>query len=87
MVKKYKLLDKNCKPYLSDIKGEIGGHKGLKIYGRLDCPSALNWIKKGKYVAHRVFFLNEETAILAGYRPCGVCLKEKYKIWKNKNLT
>lgn len=87
MIKKYKLLDKNGEPYLSKIKGKLGGHKGLEIYGRLDCPSALNWIKKGKYVKHRVFFLNEETAILAGYRPCGVCLKEKYKIWKNKNLT
>ena len=56
-------------------------------YSRKEVAEILSLIKKGKYVKHRVFFLNEETAILAGYRPCGVCLKEKYKIWKNKNLT
>jgi len=25
----------------------------------------------------------EETAIAAGYRPCGACMREKYAEWKN----
>ncbi|MBE1556885.1 Ada metal-binding domain-containing protein [Sporosarcina limicola] len=30
----------------------------------------------------RVFFADEQTAIAAGYRPCAVCLPEKYALWK-----
>lgn len=82
MEKMYKLIGKDGKEYLSETKGTLGGHKGLKIYGKLDCKSALRYIAKGQYVKYRVFFADEETAIQAGYRPCGVCMKEKYKIWK-----
>ena len=28
---------------------------------------------------HRVFFKDESVAIAAGYRPCGACLREKYR--------
>ena len=83
--KMYRLIDKTGKSYLSPIKGALGGHSKLKIYGKLDCPSALHYIAKGQYVKHRVFFLNEETAIAAGYRPCAVCMPEEYKKWKNNN--
>lgn len=84
--KKYHLIDREGKPYESAEPGTFGGHKKLKIYGRLDCPSALRYIAKGQYVQHRVFFADEETAIAAGYRPCGVCMKEAYKKWKeNQN--
>lgn len=83
--KMYKLIDENGKQYLSEVPGKLGGHKGLKIYGRLDCPSALRYIAKGQYVKYRVFFADENTAISAGYRPCGVCMKEQYKAWKEKN--
>jgi len=82
--KEYKLLDEDGKVYLSKIPGTIGGHKKLKIYGKMDCPSALLYIKKGQYVNNRVFFLDEETAIKNGYRPCAKCLKKEYIIWKNK---
>lgn len=81
----YKLIDCKGETYLSETPGTLGGHKKLKIYGRLDCPSALRYIEKGEYVKHRVFFADEETAIAAGYRPCGICMKEKYKIWKQQN--
>ena len=83
--KEYKLLDENGKVIISKIPGTIGGHKKLKIYGKTDCPSALLYIKKGQYVNNRVFFLDEETAIKNGYRPCAKCLKKEYLIWKNKN--
>ena len=71
--------------YNSYIKGTLGGHKKLKIYGKLDCPSALRWLKRGHYVENRVFFFNEDDAVAAGYRPCAVCFKGKYKEWKNGN--
>ncbi len=54
----------------------------MKLYGRLDCPSALRHIAAGHYVDHRVFFADEATAIAAGYRPCGKCLPAAYKDWK-----
>ena len=34
----YHLIDANGKPYESDTPGTLGGHRKLKIYGRLDCP-------------------------------------------------
>lgn len=81
----YKLLDAKGEIYLSETPGTLGGHKKLKIYGRLDCPSAARYIAKGQYIQHRVFFADEDTAIAAGYRPCGVCMKKEYELWKEKN--
>ncbi|MEX1103671.1 MAG: Ada metal-binding domain-containing protein, partial [Dehalococcoidia bacterium] len=69
-------------PYRSDHPGTFGGHSRSRIYGRLDCPSALRAIGRGGYVKHRVFFADEATAVAAGYRPCGVCMREKYADWK-----
>ncbi len=80
--KLYKLINENGEEYLSSIPGTLGGNKRLKIYGRLDCPSANRWIAKGYYVQDRVFFIDEETAIKAGYRPCAVCMKKEYEEWK-----
>lgn len=54
----------------------------MKIYVRLDCPTANRYVKLGTYQNVRVFFKDEATAIAAGYRPCGHCMKEKYKRWK-----
>lgn len=82
----YHLVGKDGKKYLSSEKGTIGGHRKLKIYGRLDCPSALRHIQNGSYVNHRVFLADELTAIQAGYRPCAVCMKEHYKQWKEGKL-
>lgn len=80
----FRLIDSNGKEYLSNIPGMLGGNKKLKIYGRLDCPSAKKWIEKGYYVSNRVFFENEHIAIAAGYRPCAICMPNEYKKWKNK---
>lgn len=81
-MKIYKLIGADGKPYESTVPGTLGGHKGNKGYGRLDCPSALHWIAKGYYVKHRVFFADETTAIAAEYRPCAVCMKKHYALWK-----
>lgn len=84
--KKYKLIGMNGKTYLSETKGLYGGHKRLKIYGKLDCKSALRHIEKGEYIKYRVFFADEKTALVAGYRPCSVCMKEHYQLWKKGKL-
>ena len=34
---------------------------------------------------HRVFFADEETAVAAGYRPCAVCMPERYAEWKRQH--
>lgn len=73
MPKLYTLIGADGKPHLSRKKGTLGGYRKGKIYGRLDCPSALRWIAKGHYVKHRVFFADAATATAAGYRPCKVC--------------
>lgn len=80
--KYYTLIGVDGKPYLSETPGKLSGYKVKKIYGRLDCPSAKRHIEKGQYVKNRAFFADEETAIAAGYRPCGICMKEEYRKWK-----
>ena len=82
----YQLIGPDGKLYDSEIPGLFGGHKTLKIYGRLDCPSAAMYIAKGQYVKHRVFFKDEATAIAAGYRPCARCMPEAYKKWKTEKI-
>ncbi|KDQ18325.1 hypothetical protein BOTBODRAFT_28739 [Botryobasidium botryosum FD-172 SS1] len=78
----YTLLGRDGVPYKSITPGTLGGYRRGRIYGRLDCPSALRAIAQGHYVRHRVFFADEATAIAAGYRPCGACMREKYAEWK-----
>ena len=40
-------------------------------------------IARGGYVAPRVFFADEPTAVAAGYRPCAICLPAAYAAWKS----
>ena len=84
MSKIYKLMGADRKIYESETPGQYGGNKKLKIYGRLDCPSALSAIRRfpGSYEKSRVFFADEKIALAAGFRPCGHCLREKYKQYK-----
>lgn len=58
----------------------VGGNANLKIYGTLDCKSG-----KRLKVKNRIFFRSEQEAIQQGYRPCGHCMREKYKLWKSTN--
>jgi methylphosphotriester-DNA--protein-cysteine methyltransferase len=86
-MKRYTLIDANGTPYESPTPGTVGGHRATRIYGRLDCPSALRAIENGGYVTQRVFFADEATALAAGYRPCARCLPDRYRAWKNTSLT
>ena len=85
MAKMYKLLGADGTIYESETPGEFGGNSKQKVYGRFDCPSALSTIKRfpGSYEKSRVFFADEKTALAAGYRPCGNCLREQYKQYKD----
>ena len=85
--KLYRLIGADGRPYLSVQPGKLGGHRRLKGYGRLDCPSSLRWIAKGYYVRHRVFFADEAAAVAAGYRPCAICMPEAYRIWKAAQIS
>lgn len=58
----------------------LGGNKKLKIFGRLNCASGKRMLKQ-----NRVFFTAAHEAKHFGYRPCGHCMKEDYKIWKQDN--
>ena len=82
MSKTWTLVGPAGESYPSDQPGTLGGHRRSRIYGRLDCPAALRAIARGSYVAHRVFFLTEDHARAAGYRPCAVCLPATYACWK-----
>jgi len=56
---------------------ELGGYKKAKIYGLLNCSSG-----KRMKIENRVFFKDAEEAISNGYRPCGHCQPEQYRLWK-----
>ncbi len=82
----YTLVDADGQPYCSDTKGTLGGNSQLRIYGTLQCGTARNALGKG-YEGVRVFFADENTAIAAGYRPCGNCMRARYRDWRSENPT
>jgi hypothetical protein len=68
--------------YRSVEPGTLGGNARDRIYGRLDCGTARYNVARGGYVEHRVFFRDAATAVAAGFRPCGNCLRSEYVPWK-----
>jgi hypothetical protein len=56
----------------------LGGYRKGGIYGQLTCLSG-----KRMKIENRVFFKDECEAIEAGYRPCGACMPEEYRMWKS----
>jgi hypothetical protein len=81
--KQFRLLGADGQGYWSDVPGKLGGHRRNRLYGRLDCRSALWWLARGRSAGHTVFFRDERTAIAAGYRPCAVCMPAEYRAWKD----
>ncbi|WP_433936371.1 Ada metal-binding domain-containing protein [Sorangium cellulosum] len=84
--KVYRLLGPDGHRYESTTPGTLGGNARAKIYGRLDCGSALAAIRDHgeAYTQHRVFFADEEAAVAAGYRPCGNCMRDRFVAWREK---
>lgn len=62
---------------IQDKEIALGGNRKLKIYGRLDCNAG-----KRMKAENRVFFENRIEAISRGYRPCAVCMRKEYLLWK-----
>ena len=62
--------------------GEIsfGGNNKLKIFGKLDCSSGKRMKKE-----NRVFFKSALEAMRLGFRPCGHCMRNEYRVWKLRN--
>jgi methylated-DNA-[protein]-cysteine S-methyltransferase len=83
-MKQYTLIGADNVAYAATVPGRLGGHRADRIYGTLDCPGAARAIARGGYVANRVFFADEPTAIAAGYRPCASCLPTEYRTWKER---
>lgn len=82
-MKTYRLLGPDGVEYSSELPGTLGGNRLLKIYGRLDCGSARRALPNG-YARNRVFFADEASAVAAGYRPCGTCMRDEYRAWKQR---
>jgi methylphosphotriester-DNA--protein-cysteine methyltransferase len=80
---RYVVLNAQGEPEESAVPGTLGGNRRLRIFGRLDCPSARRALPRG-YARHRVFFADHATAVAAGYRPCGVCMKAEYSAWRTE---
>ena len=59
------------------LAGEIryAGNHRVGIYGRLNCASG-----KRMKLSTRVFFAGEDAARAAGFRPCGHCMPDPYRM-------
>jgi methylphosphotriester-DNA--protein-cysteine methyltransferase len=73
----WRLMDATGKQIASATPGALGGNRRSKVYGQLDCRVAARCLARGSYQKNRVFFADEATALAAGYRPCGVCMRRK----------
>jgi methylphosphotriester-DNA--protein-cysteine methyltransferase len=65
------------KSLIRSRKISLAGNRSLKIYGLLSCSSGKRMKKE-----NRVFFQSNVEAKQHGYRPCGHCLRDEYRKWK-----
>jgi methylphosphotriester-DNA--protein-cysteine methyltransferase len=78
-MKLFTLTGPDGTPFLSGARGTLGGHRRTRVYGRLDCKTAARYLARGSYQKNRVFFADEASARLAGFRPCSHCLPGRAK--------
>jgi len=76
MIRHSEISDEDLNRLIKSKLVWFGGHRTLKIYGSLACQSGKRMKRE-----NRVFFIDEAEALKEGYRPCGNCMKEKYKVW------
>ncbi|MCJ7932213.1 MAG: metal-binding protein [Chryseobacterium sp.] len=77
MIHHSQLSDAELRSKIHSQEIHFGGNKKLKIYGLLGCNAGKRMKRE-----NRIFFISEQEAVLNNYRPCGLCMKEKYKKWK-----
>ena len=80
----YKLIDSEGQSYESETPGTLGGHRGNRVYGRLDCEGALRWIAKRALPMPSAFFSDEATPRRRLPALRDYCLPEAYSAWKLK---
>ena len=78
MIEHKKITEVQLRSLIRENQVVYGGNRKLKIYGLLSCKSG-----KRMNVENRVFFATIDEAIEKGYRPCGHCMREAYKLWKD----
>ena len=76
MINHSALSNSELKKQIQSGEIRLGGNAKLKIYGTLSCGSGKRMLRQ-----NRVFFSSEQEALASGYRPCGHCLRTKYKAW------
>jgi methylphosphotriester-DNA--protein-cysteine methyltransferase len=67
---------------IRSLEIRFAGNKNLKIYGLLQCRSGKRMKRE-----NRVFFATEKEALQNNFRPCGHCMKNEYKKWKEKHMS
>jgi hypothetical protein len=78
--KLYTLIGPDGSRITGTTKGTMGGYRKERRYGRLDCKLARRALANGAlYAQQRVFFADEASARLAGFRPCSHCLPGRAK--------
>ncbi|MEG0925161.1 Ada metal-binding domain-containing protein [Chryseobacterium sp.] len=78
MIQHSQVSDTELRSKIRKQKIGFGGNQKLKIYGLLGCTSGKRMKRE-----NRILFMNEKEALQSGYRPCGHCMREKYKNWKD----
>lgn len=79
MIRHVDISDAGLRKLIRQKKISFGGNARLKIYGTLGCSSGKRMKKES-----RVFFREEKEATDKGFRPCGHCLNDLYKKWKDE---
>jgi methylphosphotriester-DNA--protein-cysteine methyltransferase len=72
---------RQLKKLLDNNEITLAGNLKLKIYGTLNCTSG-----KRMKTQNRVFFKSADEAAALGYRPCGHCMSNDYKQWKDNSV-
>lgn len=78
MIHHSEVSDVELRIKLKDKTIRFGENRKDKIYGTLSCASGKRLNKE-----NRVFFISEQEAQQENYRPCGHCMRKKYKTWKD----
>ncbi|MGV8964020.1 MAG: Ada metal-binding domain-containing protein [Candidatus Saccharimonadaceae bacterium] len=78
MISHSDISDTNLRSNIRNKNIRFGGNKEKKVYGLLSCASGQRLKKE-----NRVFFTSKQEALQNNYRPCGHCLKNDYRKWKN----
>jgi methylphosphotriester-DNA--protein-cysteine methyltransferase len=81
MVPHNEISDADLRSKIKQKKICFGGNRLLKIYGTLQCQHGKRMKRE-----NRIFFSTENEALQNACRPCGHCMKQQYKKWKNESV-